>query len=182
MDVSILINGQDRAASGGKVFERRNPLSQEVASRAAAATASDADAAVAAASAAFAAWSAFGPNARRALLLKAADALEAKRDAFIRIMMAEIGTTEIWSAFNVKLATGMLREAASLTTQIAGEVIPSDKPGCIAMALREPAGVVLGIAPWNAPIILGVRAIAVPLACGNSVILRPLKFARVPMR
>ena len=172
MDVSLLINGQDRAASSGKVFERRNPLSQEVASRAAAATASDADAAVAAASAAFAAWSALGPNARRALLLKAADALEAKRDAFVRIMMAEIGTTEIWSAFNVKLATGMLREAASLTTQIAGEVIPSDKPGCLAMSVRQPAGVCLGIAPWNAPIILGVRAVATALACGNSVVLK----------
>ena len=47
-----------------------------------------------------------------------------------------------------------------MTTQIGGEVIPSDKPGCLAMALREPVGVVLGIAPWNAPIILGVRAIA----------------------
>ncbi|MCK1272210.1 MULTISPECIES: aldehyde dehydrogenase [unclassified Bradyrhizobium] len=172
MDVSLLINGQDQAASSGKVFERRNPLSQEVASRAAAATASDADAAVAAASAAFAAWSALGPNARRALLLKAADALEAKRDAFVRIMMAEIGTTEIWSAFNVKLATGMLREAASLTTQIAGEVIPSDKPGCLAISIRQPAGVCLGIAPWNAPIILGVRAVATALACGNSVVLK----------
>jgi acyl-CoA reductase-like NAD-dependent aldehyde dehydrogenase len=40
------------------------------------------------------------------------------------------------------------------------------------MALREPSGVVLGIAPWNAPIILGVRAIATPLACGNTVILK----------
>jgi acyl-CoA reductase-like NAD-dependent aldehyde dehydrogenase len=40
------------------------------------------------------------------------------------------------------------------------------------MALREPAGVVLGIAPWNAPVILGVRAIAVPLACGNTVVLK----------
>ncbi|MET4273221.1 MULTISPECIES: aldehyde dehydrogenase [unclassified Bradyrhizobium] len=172
MDVSLLINGQDQAASSGKMFERRNPLSQEVASRAAAATASDADAAVAAASAALAAWSALGPNARRALLLEAADALDAKRDAFIKIMMAEIGTTEIWSAFNVKLATGMLREAASLTTQIAGEVIPSDKPGCLAMSVRQPAGVCLGIAPWNAPIILGVRAMATALACGNTVVLK----------
>jgi acyl-CoA reductase-like NAD-dependent aldehyde dehydrogenase len=66
----------------------------------------------------------------------------------------------------------MVREAAALTTQIAGEVIPSDKPGCLAMALREPVGVILGIAPWNAPIILGVRAIATPLACGNAVILK----------
>jgi acyl-CoA reductase-like NAD-dependent aldehyde dehydrogenase len=70
------------------------------------------------------------------------------------------------------LAAGIIREAAALTTQIAGEVIPSDKPGCISLALREPAGVVLGIAPWNAPIILGVRAIATPLACGNTVILK----------
>jgi len=58
MDVNLLISGRDQAASTGKVFERRNPLSQEVASRAAAATVSDADAAVAAASAALAAWSA----------------------------------------------------------------------------------------------------------------------------
>jgi benzaldehyde dehydrogenase (NAD) len=172
MDISLLINGQDQPASGGKMFERRNPLSQEVASRAAAATPSDADAAVAAASAALAAWSALGPNARRALLLKAADVLDAKRDVFIKIMMAEIGTTEVWSAFNVKLATGMLREAASLTTQIAGEVIPSDKPGCLAMSVRQPAGVCLGIAPWNAPIILGVRAVATALACGNTVVLK----------
>ena len=59
-----------------------------------------------------------------------------------------------------------------MTTQIAGEVIPSDKPGCIAMAIRQAAGVVLSIAPWNAPVILGVRAVALPLACGNTVILK----------
>ncbi len=74
--------------------------------------------------------------------------------------------------FNLMLAAGMIREAAALTTQIGGEVIPSDKPGCLALTLREPVGVILGIAPWNAPIILGVRAIAVPLACGNTVILK----------
>ena len=66
----------------------------------------------------------------------------------------------MWAGFNVMLAAGMLREAASLTTQIAGEVIPSEMPGSLAMGVRQPAGVVLGIAPWNAPIILGVRAIA----------------------
>ena len=40
------------------------------------------------------------------------------------------------------------------------------------MGMRQPAGVVLGIAPWNAPVILGVRAIATPLACGNTVVLK----------
>jgi benzaldehyde dehydrogenase (NAD) len=78
----------------------------------------------------------------------------------------------MWAGFNVFLAAGMIREAAALTTQIAGEVIPSDVPGSLAMAVRQPAGVVLGIAPWNAPVILGVRAIATPLACGNTVILK----------
>jgi benzaldehyde dehydrogenase (NAD) len=40
------------------------------------------------------------------------------------------------------------------------------------MAVRQPVGVVLGIAPWNAPIILGVRSIAMPLACGNTVVFK----------
>ena len=40
------------------------------------------------------------------------------------------------------------------------------------MALREPVGVLVGMAPWNAPVILGVRAVAMPLACGNSVVLK----------
>jgi acyl-CoA reductase-like NAD-dependent aldehyde dehydrogenase len=66
----------------------------------------------------------------------------------------------------------MLREAAGLTTQVKGEVIPSNKPGMFSMAVRRPAGVVLAIAPWNAPIILAVRAFCTALACGNTVILK----------
>ncbi|NIJ37396.1 acyl-CoA reductase-like NAD-dependent aldehyde dehydrogenase [Sphingopyxis panaciterrae] len=153
-------------------FDRINPVTGDIATTAPAMTVVDAKNAVSAAAAAFPAWSALGPNARRALLAKAADALEAKADAFIDAMMGEIGATEGWARFNLTLAAGMVREAAALTTQIGGEVIPSDKPGCIAMALREPVGVLLGIAPWNAPIILGVRAIAVPLACGNTVVFK----------
>jgi acyl-CoA reductase-like NAD-dependent aldehyde dehydrogenase len=87
-------------------------------------------------------------------------------------MMAETGATGGWGHFNVHLAAGMLREAASMTTQIQGEVVPSDVPGMMAMAIRQPVGVVLGIAPWNAPVILGVRSIAMPLACGNTVVLK----------
>jgi benzaldehyde dehydrogenase (NAD) len=153
-------------------FERINPLTGEVASRAAAMQAADIDAIAGRAAAAFPVWAATGPNARRAALMKAADALAAKADEFVEAMMGEIGATKGWALFNLGLAVGMVREAAALTTQIGGEVIPSDKPGCLAMALREPVGVILGIAPWNAPIILGVRAIAVPLACGNAVILK----------
>ncbi len=153
-------------------FERINPITGEVASTAPAMKAADIPAIAEKAAAAFPAWAAMGPNARRAVLMKAADCLEAKRPALIEAMMTETGASAAWGGFNVMLAVGMVREAAAMTTQIGGEVIPSDKPGCLSLALREPVGVILGIAPWNAPVILGVRAIAVPLACGNAVIMK----------
>ena len=171
-NLSMLINGLKVTAEKGATFERRNPLDGTVATRAPAASPQDAVMAVEAAAEAFRTWSETGPSERRTLLLKAADALEAKTPAFIEAVSAETGATAMWAGFNVFLAAGMIREAAALTTQVAGEVIPSDIPGSLAMGVRQPAGVVLGIAPWNAPIILGVRAIATPLACGNTVILK----------
>ncbi|CAB3807394.1 aldehyde dehydrogenase [Paraburkholderia caffeinilytica] len=170
--ISMLINGAAVQASNGATFERRNPLDGEVATRAPAATAADAIAAADAAAAAFPAWSALGPGERRALLMKAAHALEARSEAFAAVMAAETGASAMWAGFNVHLAAGGLMEAAALTTQIGGELIPSDVPGSLAMGVRQPAGVVLGIAPWNAPVILAVRAIALPLACGNTVVLK----------
>jgi benzaldehyde dehydrogenase (NAD) len=125
-----------------------------------------------AAAAAFSSWSALGPNARRSLLNNAADRIEAQADEFVVTMRDELRASEPWARFNVQLGAGMVREAAALTTQISGEVIPSDKPGLLSLALREPVGVILGIAPWNAPVILGCRAIATPLACGNTVVLK----------
>jgi acyl-CoA reductase-like NAD-dependent aldehyde dehydrogenase len=153
-------------------FERINPITSDVASKARAMTIDEVRVVADRAATAFPEWSTVGPNARRATLMRAAAALEARKDEFVKAMTSEVGATVGWAMFNLGLAAGMIREAAALTTQIGGEVIPSDKPGCLALALREPAGVVLGIAPWNAPIILGVRAIAVPLACGNCVILK----------
>ena len=103
--------------------------------------------------------------------MRAADVLETRLEDFIATMAAETGATAGWAKHNVRLAANMLREAAAMTTHITGEVIPSDE-GTLALAVRQPAGVVLGIAPWNGPVILGVRAIAMPLACGNTVILK----------
>jgi len=171
-DLSMLINGLAVTAEAGKTFERRNPLDGSVATRAPAGSAADAVLAVEAAAEAFKTWSQTGPTERRMLLLKAADALEAKLPQFVEAVSAETGATGTWAGFNVMLGASMIREAAALTTQIAGEIIPSDVPGSLAMGVRQPAGVVLGIAPWNAPVILGVRAICVPLACGNTVVLK----------
>src|ERR1700691_1470858 len=171
-DVKLLINGRLVPAAGGATFERRNPVSDAIVSRAAAAQVSDAKAAADAAAAAFPAWSTLNPGARRAQLNKAADLLEARAQEIALAVRDETGSTAGWGHFNVHFAAALLREAAAMTTQVGGEVIPSDVPGSLAMAYRQPVGVVLGIAPWNAPIILGVRAIAMPLACGNTVVLK----------
>ena len=74
-DVDLLINNADVKAAGGATFDRLNPLTGEVASRAAAASAEDAVRAADAAAAAFPAWAEVAPAARRALLNKAADLL-----------------------------------------------------------------------------------------------------------
>ncbi len=87
-------------------------------------------------------------------------------------MAAETGATAHWAGFNVRLAARPLREAAALTTQIEGHTIPSNVPGNPAMGVRQGAGVVLGMAPWNAPLILATLALATPLARGNTVILK----------
>ena len=172
METQLLIGSKETPAGGGKTFDRLNPVTGELATRAAAASIEDAKLAADAAAIAFPALAEMGPGARRTLLNKAADAVQAKVAEFTSAMMEETGSSAPWAGFNVMLAAGMLREAAAMTNQITGEVIPSDKPGTLALAVRQPAGVVLGIAPWNAPVILGVRAVAMPLACGNTVVLK----------
>jgi vanillin dehydrogenase len=172
VNIGLLIDGQDVQASGGATFRRRDPVTDSVATQAPAARAPDAEAAIRSSERAFAHWSRTSPGERRALFLKAADLMESKADAFTRLMLEETGATAPWAGFNAMLAGGMLREAAAMTTQIVGEVIPSNKPGTLALTMPQPRGVCVGIAPWNAPIILGARAVAMPIACGNTVVLK----------
>ncbi len=168
----LLINDQALDASDASTFECIDPATGDVATVAPAASLADAACAANAAAAAFPMWSDIGPGERRALLNKAADILTARTADFVEAMVGETGATALWARINCSLAADMLREAGAMTTQVAGEIIPSGEAGSLAMAVRQPAGVCLGIAPWNAPIILGVRSIAMPLACGNTVILK----------
>ncbi|KAA0009752.1 aldehyde dehydrogenase [Billgrantia pellis] len=170
--LDLLIGGQSRPAHESATFERANPFTGQATTTAAAASVADANAAADAAGKAFEAWSQSGPGERRMKLLKAAELMEVRQAEFVERMVDETGATPAWAGFNVMVAAGMLREAASLTTQIQGDVIPSNVPDNLAMGVRVPCGVVVGIAPWNAPIILGTRAVATPLACGNTVILK----------
>ncbi|MBB95051.1 MAG: salicylaldehyde dehydrogenase [Rhodobacteraceae bacterium] len=170
--LNLFIDGDHVPAEGDRRFTRDNPITGETVTQAAAASIDDATRAVDAAARAFEGWSQTGPGERRKKLLAAADSLAARADDIVAAMKDEIGATEAWARFNVMLAGDMLVEAAALTTQIKGEVVPSNRPGSTAMAIRQPAGVVLAMAPWNAPVILGVRSIATPLACGNTVVMK----------
>lgn len=172
MDTSLHIDNKKIQAVGGATFERVNPISGKTVTRSAAAGVKDSLAAVNSASRAFTDWSKTGPGERRALLLKVADEIEARMGDFVAAMQAEVGANELWSQFNVMLASNLFREAASIATQIQGETIPTDKPGTLSMTVRQPAGVVLSIVPWNGPVVLAARAIAYPLVCGNTVVFR----------
>ncbi len=172
MQTQLIIDNAARPASNGATFERRHPLSGELITTGAAATVEDAVAIAESSSAAFTAWSVSGPSTRRAILLKTADLLETKVQEFSEVMAKEVGASELWAGFNVMASASLLREAAGLTTQIQGETLPTDKPGTVSMTMRQAAGVVLSIVPWNGPVLLGARAIAYPLACGNPVIFK----------
>ena len=171
-EIGLLIDNQDVSAQSSECFKRENPLTGAVATTAAAAGARDVDRAVSSSARAFTTWSRTAPSERRAILNRAADALEARVGDFIEVGMQETGGTKAWIGFNVKLAASILRDAAGIVTQIKGEILPSDKPGSFSMAQRRPVGVLVGMAPWNAPVILAVRSFAMAVACGNTVVMK----------
>ncbi len=172
MQTQLIIDNEARAGREKKTFERRNPLTGAVVTEGVAASVDDAIDAVESASEAFVSWSQSGPSERRAVMLKAADIIEARAGEFIETMMSEVGAAQLWAGFNVFLTSQLLREAAGLVTQIQGETLPTDKPGTLSMTVRTPVGVVLSMAPWNGPGVLAARAIAYPIVCGNTVVFR----------
>jgi salicylaldehyde dehydrogenase len=172
MESQLIIDNQSVGAQSGATFNRVHPSTGEVVTNAAAGGVADAVAAANSAQAAFQFWRNSGPSERRRLLLKTADVLETMTPQFIEAMGAEVGASGLWAGFNVFLAANVFREAASMVTQIQGETIPTDKPGALSMTVRQPVGVVLSIVPWNGPVVLAARAIAYPIACGNTVVFR----------
>jgi acyl-CoA reductase-like NAD-dependent aldehyde dehydrogenase len=172
VQTQLIIDNKPQDAAEGSTFERNHPLSGDLVTRAAAASVDDALSAVESAATAFATWSKTGPSERRAILLKAADIMEQRTPELIEAMGSEVGAAPLWAGFNGFLTANLLREAAGLTTQIKGETIPTDKPGTLSMTVRVPAGVVFSMAPWNGAGVLAARAMAYPLACGNTVVFR----------
>ena len=154
-------------------FDDVDPFTGEVMARVPRGNRADARRAVEAAADAFPAWSALPPAAKQDLFLEAATLARARQPELVALATRETGATFGFGMFQTEFIVGMLRQAAGLVYAPTGTVIPSDVPGALAMGLRQPAGVVAGLAPWNAPLILSLRSVVGPVALGNTAVLKP---------
>ncbi|NMM04101.1 aldehyde dehydrogenase family protein [Paraburkholderia sp. RP-4-7] len=174
-----LIAGEWVQAAGGATFNDMNPYDDTVFAEIPASREVDTQRAIDAAAKAFPTWAAMGARERQALFLKAADILLRRADEIVLLMAQETGCANAFSRFQIQWAVGLLRQAAGYPYLSGGEIVPSDTPGVFAMAIRKPLGVVGGISPWNGSLALGFRTVVAPLACGNTVVLKPSEDAPV---
>ncbi|KAL4935535.1 hypothetical protein BDV06DRAFT_126680 [Aspergillus oleicola] len=169
--IPLIINGKEETTDS--TFDVISPYTNTPCWAAASASPQDAIRAVEAAEAAFPAWSQTKPTVRRDILLKAADLLDSRLEKNAEFMRTEMGADAGASQFFVvPLAIRMLREVASRINSICGSVPVVEAEGQSAMIFKEPMGVILGLVPWNAPYVFGVRSAACALAAGNTTILK----------
>lgn len=175
----MFIGGKWVDAINGQTFDDMNPYTGEVYAQIPAGKREDARRAIEAAQAAFPEWAASPPSLRRKIFLKAADIMERRQDELVRAMMEEAGGTIGISMFQMFFVPGLYRMAASAAYDVKGEIIPADHKDSFFMAIRQPAGVVSCFGPFNVPYILCSRAFAVPVAYGNTAVLKPSEEAPV---
>ncbi|TWA49150.1 aldehyde dehydrogenase (NAD+) [Sinorhizobium medicae] len=137
------------------------------------ASAEDAKAAIAAAKAAFPTWSRSGILERHAILKKTADEILARKDELGRLLSREEGKTLAEGIGETVRAGQIFEFFAGETLRLAGEVVPSVRPGIGVEITREPVGVVGIITPWNFPIAIPAWKVAPALCYGNTVVFKP---------
>lgn len=119
---------------------------------------------------AFKSWRKTKPADIQAILLKAADIMESRREELADYMIQETGALSSFSNFNITTTIDNFRDVAGRAANIQGVIPQTKTPGQGAFIFKEPFGVVFGIAPWNAPYILGARAFLYPIVAGNTVV------------
>jgi acyl-CoA reductase-like NAD-dependent aldehyde dehydrogenase len=144
--VPLIIGGKD--VVGSQIFSVRNPANGEELWKAGGASVDDAVRAVEAAEAAFPAWSKTKPAFRRDIFLRAADIFEKRYEELASYQKLETGADATFMDWILKLTVDNLKEVAGKTGLVAGSFPPSSDEGRAALVLKEPYGVVLGIAPW----------------------------------
>lgn len=167
-----LINGQ--WVAGKSYSPNTNPSDlSDVIGEYAQGDASDVEAAVAAATAAFPAWSVSGIQARSDALDKIGTEILARKEELGDLLAREEGKTRAEGIGEVARAGQIFKFFAGECLRLAGESLPSVRPGIGVEITREPVGVVGLITPWNFPIAIPAWKIAPALAFGNCVVLKP---------
>ena len=169
----LLINGEWSAASGGRSGTSINPANQEKIGQYADGDVADAKAAIKAAREAFElpGWSQ-NPRLRQLVMLKWADRMEAHSEELARLLTLENGKVMAQSRAEVVGSISEIRYYAGLARYIPGHVFEVE-PGAYSTVLKEPAGVAGLIIPWNAPVVLLIRAMAPALAAGCTLVIKP---------
>ena len=170
---SLFIAGEWRLASTGATFEDINPTTRQPMARIPNGTAVDMDDAIAAAHAAQPAWAQMLPAERAGFFYNAIDVFSRRQQEFCNALIQETGSGFGKAMFECSLVPLALREAAALTSQAIGEILPSNVPGKINAVQRKPAGVVGVISPWNFPLYLSLRGFIYALALGNTAVVKP---------
>ena len=137
------------------------------------ASAEETQQAIAAAKAAFPGWSRSGILERHAILRKTADEILARKQELGELLSREEGKTLAEGIGEVTRAGQIFDFFAGEVLRLAGEVLPSVRPGIGVEITREPVGVVGIITPWNFPIAIPAWKIAPALAYGNTVVIKP---------
>ncbi len=163
--------GGEWVASNG-TFSDYNPATGEVWTEVPDGTRDDAKKAIEAAATAQSEWAAMPHQKRASYLLKVADILEKRQMDFVNALVDEGGAWIGKGMFETGYVPGIYRSAAAAVYQMTGEILPSDH-GKVSMVVRQPLGVVSVISPWNFPLLLSSRGIAVALAVGNTIVLKP---------
>lgn len=150
-----------------------NPTTDEKLTDVVIGTAADVDRAFEAAAAAQNDWAERSPQERSAIIDDAIDILDKYWAAAKELLTVESGATSLKAQIELTTAKGMMKESRGLPFQVKGSTEESLIPGKENRVVREPAGVVGVISPWNFPLHLSMRAVAPALALGNAVVLKP---------
>jgi acyl-CoA reductase-like NAD-dependent aldehyde dehydrogenase len=170
---TLFIGGQWQSTLNNATFANTNPANGDSLGEVADAGPAEGDRAVEAAAQAFVAWRNETPFARSEILLRAAGILESRAAEWAKTLVAETGSIFGKAMYEVGYASSILRAAAAQCQQPIGELLPSQTAGRENMVERVPAGAVVTISPWNFPLLLSMRGVALPIALGNTVVLKP---------
>ncbi|WP_331774689.1 aldehyde dehydrogenase family protein [Sulfurospirillum sp. 1612] len=172
-EYKLFINGKDKASSNGTIIDDINPSNGELFARVHMASTQDIEDAIESAYVAQKSWAATAPREKERVLLKAADIFEARADEIKTILMQESGSVIAKCMFEIGMVADILRTAAGEARRVSGETFTSNDPGVLSYSIRRPLGVVAGISPFNAPMILSTKKFAFALAAGNAFVLKP---------